>query len=627
MGDWTYIKVILPLRLAWEPYYKTAETDIVIGMRVSVLFSGRKYVGVVSSIHSSPDVEADKVREIIRLERGLDLVSEKEIRLWKFISEYYLCSIGEVYRTAYPNVKTAGEKAFADAEERHEMLRAKTSDLYSRRLARLRERLLKKDEEAAGKHSATVSARIAEARKKIHEEIESLEERIKVFEAGGQEHAGKAGGGAEVVRAGKPGEKASAIRAALAEGRNVLLEGGSSRFEHIFEVAGSTLAEGRSVLMLVPDIALTKQLQASLKERFGDLLMVFHSAQSAGRRREIAAALRKNERPVFILGTRSAIFLPFTDLGLVIVEEEHDSFYKQDGAPRYIARDTAVMLGGIHGAGVILASPTPSLESLYNCISGRYCHIFSEKDDGEVEVVDTSAEKKKGGMVGDFSRILLKHMDSVQKEGGRTMIIRPWGPMDDLKAEVSAVLPDILGTVDFCTVHEARRRDLEPYSLLTVIGTDLMLDSGDFRADERTMQVLGQFRARFKGIMVIQTRQGGHPVFKRELDYPLQLLAERKSFNYPPYSRMVDIVVRDNNAGRLKKLSASLAAALDGFNPAGPFQPVKGKVTDTESAIIRIMLRKDKSLAMKKEKIAGMIDDFEKAYKYTGHIFVDVDPV
>ncbi len=207
------------------------------------------------------------------------------------------------------------------------------------------------------------------------------------------------------------------------------------------------------------------------------------------------------------------------------------------------------------------------------------------------------------------------------------MIIRPWGPMDDLKAEVSAILPDILGTVDFCTVHEARRRGLEPYSLLAVIGTDLMLDSGDFRADERTMQVLGQFRARFKGIMVIQTRQGGHPVFKREIDYPLQLLAERKSFNYPPYSRMVDIVVRDNNAGRLKKLSASLAAALDGFNPAGPFQPVKGKVTDTESAISRIMLRKDKSLAMKKEKIAGMIDDFEKTYKYTGHIFVDVDPV
>ena len=631
MEDWIFIKVILPLRLAWEPYYKTSDNDISIGMRVTVSFSGRKYVGVVSGISVSPDVEADKVREIIRVERGLDPISEEEIRLWKFISDYYLCTIGEVYRTAYPNVKTAGEKAQADAEQRHETVRARTLELYGKRLEKLRERLRKKDEEAAGKHNATVMARIDEARERITGEIKALEAKLEALNSdiGKDGDNSSSSTSASLARPECMEGSSAAIMAALAGGRNVLLEGGSPRFGHLFDVAGNTLADGRSVLMLVPDIELTKQLQIMLKDRFGDMLLVFNSSESAGSRRKAASILRKNDRPVFILGTRSALFLPFRNLGLVIVEEEHDPFYKQDGAPRYIARDTAVMLGSIHGAGVILSSPTPSLESLYNCISGRYVHILAEKDDGEVEIIDTTSEKKKGGMVGSLSRVLLKRMNDIRKEGGKVMMIRPWGPVDDLKDEVTAVYPDLVegGNIEFCTVYEARRRDLEPFSLLAVIGTDLMLDKGDFRADERTMQTLEQFRARFNGVMLIQTRQSGHPVFSHNGDYPLQLLAERKSFSYPPYTRMIDIVVRDRNAARLKKLSSALAGTLKGFSPSGPFQPVKGKVPDTETSIIRIMLPKDRTLADKKEEIARLTGDFEKACNYSGHISIDVDPV
>ncbi len=629
MEGWTYIKVILPLKLAWEPYYKTAEKNISPGMRVTVLFSGRKYVGVVSEVCSAPDVQEERVHEVECVEHGLDPVGEKEIRLWRFISEYYLCTVGEVYRTAYPNVKTAGEKVMARAEERRALLRSRTLELYEARLGRLRDRLKKKDEEVAGRHSATVTARIVASREKIALEIAELESRIEALgstapEMEEDERALASFTGPETEKG-----TAASIMSAFAEGRNVLLEGGSSSLEPVLTVAGRTLDEGRNVLMLVPDIELTEQLQITLKERFGDRLLIFNSAESAGRRRGIAATLRKNGCPVFILGTRSALFLPFSSLGMVIVEDEHDPFYKQDGAPRYIARDTAVILGGIHGAGVVLKSPTPSLESLYNCISGRYVHIIETKDDGEMEIIDTSVEKRKGGMVGSFSRVLLKAVSDVQRQDGKVMMLRPWGPLDDLKAELFSILPglDDGKTVEFCTVHEARRRDLEGFSMLAVTGTDLMLDNGDFRADERVMQTLRQFRTRFKGAMLIQTRQGGHPVFSGDSEYPLHLLAERKSFNYPPYSRMVDIVVRDHNEARLTKLSAALSKTLDGFHPAGPFHPVKGRTTDTQTCIVRIMLPKDRTLAAKKEKIAACVGDFEKTHKYVGHIIIDVDPV
>lgn len=627
MEDWTFISVILPLKLAWEPCYRTSEKDVRPGMRVTVQFAGRKYLAVISATGIMPDVSPDKVKEIVSVERHLDDITDNEMKLWKFISDYYLCTIGEVYKLAYPSVKNAGEQVAARAEERRGLMHDKTVELYRHRLARLQERLKKKESALEGRHNAKVTAGLEGERDRIMAEIDEVSAALAGLEVPEEP--------SEIPTARKSfpqmtaDESVNAVMHAFAEGRKVLLEGGASRLETILNIAAGTLNDGRDVLMIVPEIELSKLLQVKLKEVFGDSLMVFHSAESAGKRRGIAASLRASNQPVFVLGTRSALFLPFKKLGLIVVEEEHDPSYKQDGSPRYIARDTAVMLGDIHGADVMLASPTPSLESLYNCISGRYEHVLTDKDDGVMEIVDTSAEKRKRGMVGNLSRVLLRHIRETLEEGGRCLILRPWGPMDDIEEEVFAIFPEHKDSdnIVFKTVHEARRFDISGFSLLAVTGTDLMLDKADFRADERAMQTLEQFRARFSGMMLIQTRQGEHPVFSHDSGYTLQLLSERKAFHYPPYTRMIDIAVHDGNQARLRKLSAALASALEEFGPNGPFTPVRGKTPETDTAIIRLMLPKDRTLSVKKRKIADCVSDFEKNYKYTGHIYIDVDPV
>ena len=630
MDDCTYIKVILPLRLDWEPCYRTSEKDVRCGMRVTVPFAGRNYLAVVSGTELAPDVDPARIKDVRKVERHLDDITQEEMKLWKFISEYYLCTIGEVYKLAYPSIKNAGEQVTARAEERHEIMKEKSLDLYRKRLARLEERLEKKNAALAGRHGSKVMSALEEDKQKIINEIDAVKSTIEAMSGDDIAAASCGSESSPAVVACPTHDKTSDdILSAFSQGRNVLLEGGSARIEAVIAAAAATLSSGKDVLMLVPDIALSRQLQARLEEVFGASLMVFHSAESAGRRREVASVLRHSSGPRFILGTRSALFLPFRHLGLIIVEEEHDPAYKQDGAPKYVARDTAVMLGEIHGANVLLASPTPSLESLFNCISGRYVHIKTEKEDGLMEIVDTSEEKKKGGMVGNLSRILIRQVKECCEAGGKVLIVRPWGPLDDLEEEVFAVLPELRDSSLICfrTVFEARREDIEGYSLLAMTGTDLMLDKSDFRADERVMQTLEQFRARFKGSMLIQTRQGGHPVFTHDSRYTGMLLAERKAFNYPPYSRILDIVMHDHNEARLKKLSASLAAGMNDFNPVGPFAPMKGKAPESDVAVIRIMLAKDKHLVSKKKKIAGIVSDFEKSCKYSGHISIDVDPV
>ena len=625
MEGWTYIKVILPLKLAWEPYYKTSESEVLPGMRATVCFAGRNYVGVISETGVKPDVPESRILEIRRLERHLDPVSENEIKLWRFIAEYYLCTIGEVYRTAYPSVKTAGEQVSARAEERHEALRKKTIELYGKKLDRLAARLKVKEDALKGRHGQKVTLELEAARSRILDEIERTKEAMAAIASGG-ENGGSAAQHPQPFSAVAGCPASESIKMAFSEGKHVLLEGGNSRISAILPVAADMLAKGCDVLMLVPEISLTRQLQADLSGIFGESLRMFHSGESASSRRDTAAALRQGGKPLFILGTYSALFLPFRNLGLIVVEDEHDTAYKHDGTPRFMTRDTAVMLGEIHGARVMLSSPTPSLESLFNCISGRYAHVCTVKDGGDTVIVDTSAEKRKRGMVGNLSRILIRSIKDTMDKGGRALVLRPWGPMDDLTSEVEALFPGLPG-IEILSISEARRKEIGGYALVAVTGTDILLDKQDFRADERTIQTLGQLRARFSGTMLIQTKQSEHPVFTEGDGYVARLLSERKAFHYPPYSRMVDVIVNDSNAARLKKLSRCLADSLKELSPTGPFTPVKGRNPVEDTAVIRIMLPKDRSLAERKKKIAAIAGDFEKSYRYSGHISIDVDPV
>ena len=637
MEEVQYIKVILPLKLAWEPCYRISE-EVRTGARVSVTFAGRKYIGVVSETGVSPEVDPDRVLPVNAVERHMEPIGEKELALWRFMADYYLCTMGEVYKMAYPAVKTAGEEVRARAEERRELMKARTSELYRKRILALEERLAKKEAALEGKHNPKVMAGLEAGRDRILAELTEIRRRLEVLEKGEATGTSVPAGTTDLASFSCHSEQSNnsafaEVQAAFANGATVQLQGGAARIGVLVEAARATLAAGRSVLMLVPEITLSKRLQAVLAEAFGDAVLVFHSAETAGNRREVATLLRRNDRPRLVLGTRSALFLPFKDLGLVIVEEEHDIAYKQDGTPRYGARDSAVMLGSIHGARVLLSSPTPSLESLYNCITGRYALVRTPLEESAMEIVDTSVEARKRGMVGDLSRVLISRMGQAIDSGGKVLVLRPWGPMDDLKEQVEAVFPGQTDNIGFATVNEARRKDISDISLLVLLNADVLMDKHDFRADEKTMQTLEQLRGRLPGHMLVQTRQGGHPVFLQGDDYSLHLLEERKTFNLPPYSRMVDVIVRDTNAGRLAKLAGLLAEALKGFAStssftlAGPFAPRRGRETDPDTLVIRITLPKDRRLPERKNVIAGTVSDFEKSYKYTGHISMDVDPV
>ena len=638
-----YIKVILPLKLAWEPCYRISE-EVRRGDRVVVRFSGRRYTAVVSETDAIPEVDESRILPVETVERHLEPIGEKELELWRFMADYYLCSIGEVYKMAYPATKTAGETVKARAEERRELLEARTAELYLKRIKGLEERLAKKEEALARRHNAKVTAELEAGRDKILAELQSLREKLEairglsaepgMIDSGMASRQGMTSG--QVTMSGQETEAEPAygnlspaaknVLKAFDDGRTVLLQGGASRIGVFVEIARNVLSEGHNVLMLVPEIALSKSLQATLREEFGDALLVFHSAETAGNRREVASLIRQGDRPRLVLGTRSALFLPFKDLGLVTVEEEHDIAYKQDGTPHYEARDCAVMLGSIHGAHVLLASPTPSLESIYNCITGRYSLVKVPLEEGGMEVVDTAAETRKRGMVGSISRILIGHIIETEASGKRTLILRPWGPVEDLEKEIADIFPEAKG-ITVSTVHEARRKDISGIALLAILNADVLLDKQDFRADEKAMQVLQQFRGRFSGKMLVQTRMGAHPVFGSDEGYAARLLEERKAFRLPPYTRMVDVVIRDGNTGRRAKLAGLLAEALEGFAPAGPFAPRRGRDPVPDTLVIRITLPKDRLLNERKKQIAGIADDFEKSYKYQGHITLDVDPI
>lgn len=227
-------------------------------------------------------------------------------------------------------------------------------------------------------------------------------------------------------------EAGEQIEAAFSENKPVLLNGvtGSGKTEIYISLASKTLAAGKDVLYLVPEIALTRQLEHRLGDAFGDRLAVYHSGQTPARRS--AAVSKVLEGKYIVLGTRSSLFLPHRNLGLIIVDEEHDSSYKQDApAPRYNGRDAAFILAGTmeKKCNILLGSATPSLESVYNCLCGKYARVFLNerfhKGGGtEVLVVDTRAERRKRGMKGDLSLKLIERLQSVLDSSGQALIVR-----------------------------------------------------------------------------------------------------------------------------------------------------------------------------------------------------------
>ena len=803
-----FIQVILPLRLEWEPFYyqeielsesagdasglfpvtsigSVTERDkeqVRVGDRVRVNFAGKEYVGVVSMADAGKQAEemgiVDKVKPILGMAEGLEPVTKEEIELWRQIAEYYLCTVGEVYKAAYPAQKVEKEVVQARQEalkvEREEKNRTKIAD----KIKRLEERAEKKAELAA-------KARKSESRERYLAEKEMLEGEIGLLvreltsmvgelcrttgsvtgygdsvtyhqdeePIGGSIIETSEGTEKEIRLSAAQEEAYSKIKEIFAKGKPALLHGvtGSGKTEIYLKLAQETLAMGKNVLYLVPEIALSRQLEDRISETFPELL-VFHSGETMSRKREVATVLRHAGEPAegkgyVVLGTRSAIFLPHKNLGLVIVDEEHDTSYKQDSpAPRYNGRETAIMMAKIFGANVILGSATPSLESLYNCSVGRYGLVtlnkrFYDAADSDIEIIDTIAERRKNGMIGNFSRKLIEHIGKCLGEHRQVLILRErraYSPIvqcqecgdipkcrccnvslslhrradgserlvchycgrvyeytgkchkcggelkplgsgtQKIEEEASKLFPyariarldsdtaqsrkyetDTIrkfsnGEIDILigTRMVAKGFDFSGLSLVAVLQADSILGQEDYRADERGLQLLEQFRGRCgrrgeKGLFVIQTSQPEHPVYQ-SIDGKLdengtmaRFLGERKLFGYPPYSRVIGVVIKDYNQARVDLLSRDLGEYLrgalavkvsfapgvqNGPNVIGPYSPAIDKISNQNIRQIRVLLPKDRSLARNKETLAAAVERFEKEKKYTGHIALDVDP-
>ena len=752
MKDKCYISVILPLKIEWVPCYWTSER-VEVGSRVRVAFAGKEYVGVVDRTDITPDIDPEKIREVISVEREMECVLKEEIELWGRVADYYLCTIGEVYKAAYPVSKINLEQARAEARKKVCQRRERTLAAIAAKLEKLKERLEKKSQQAEkAKDGTKIKATLLSDIEKIKAELisgeaafEAAERNLKAAQ-NGLEVADTSGISDSVSLSEAQQTAFGRILEGFKEGKPVLLHGvtGSGKTEIYIKLAHKAIQSGKNVLYLVPEIALSRQLEERLYEHFGDRLLTFHSGESLASRRNSAEIIRnsRNEHGGYIaLCTRSGLFLPHNNLGLIIVDEEHDSSYKQDSpAPRYNGRDTALILNSLHkDCNIIMGSATPSLEEVYNTMVGRH-HLVELKeryhgsDSSEIEIIDTKAERRKNGMVGNFSRKLIDAIRETLAAGEQVLILRSrrafstalqctscgeiikcahcnvslsyhktTGNMvchycghtsayagkctkcdgqlaylgagtQKIEEETISLFPEATvarldsdsaqnktyeskvikdfagGKIDILigTQIITKGFDFSNLSLVAIIAADTLLGIQDFRADEKALHLMEQFRGRCgrrgkSGRFLIQTSQPEHPLYRQMTEggenVSTSLLMERKTFDFPPYTRIIELTIKDKYEDRAERMSLKLAKVLGKqFNTIStgnllasqtvtqPYKPAVDRIEDLHIRKIRVCFKKDRMLSSNKSRLRELIAGFEKENKYPDHIIIDVDP-
>ncbi len=689
-----YASVILPVKYGGEvSYILPAIFQASVGSRVRVDLAGKIYQGVISRIMGqeevpafTPDGKEIHYKSILDVEQ-LPPVLPTELSLWGNVARYYLCSVGEVFKAAYPALQVKQEAVKPRKSVEHFLQEAAKWD--------------------AGVNDVI---KLSGVQQKAYESIKGC--------------------------------------FAQSQGKPVLLRGvtGSGKTEIYITLAQEALRQGKNVLYLVPEIAISKQLQSRLKKVFGERLLTFHSKQTAAEKARIHRILQYNAAnpqeaeasATVVLGTRSSLFLPFGNLGLVIVDEEHDSSYKQtEPAPRYHAKDTAIMLSQIHKAQILLGSATPSFESEYNCISGKFALVeLKEKYHGavtpQVEIIDTIQAYKTRQMVGSFSQKLINEIRRTVEGGSQVLVFRnrrSYSPIvecqecgeipkcphcnvylsyhkynntlrchycdyvarftgvcrncgtatfkykgagtEKLEEELSALLPDISIARYDADITRSKRADeqtlkdfqegkiqvlvgtqmiskgfdFEHLKLVAVMQADTILGVQDFRADEKALQLLSQLMGRtgrrgVQGKLIIQTSQKDHPVLARLKEHnvpgdsslpPLtaHLLRERQEYLFAPFVRMVKIVVKHRDVGKLDELCGAITEKLQGRTElqykelTGPFAPVIDKVRGEFVKCFYVKFARNAGLVRNKALLQECIGEI----KGNQAIILDVDPL
>ena len=480
----------------------------------------------------------------------------------------------------------------------------------------------------------------------------------------------------------------------------------SGKTEIYMHLADYVMRQGKQVLFLVPEIALTTQLTRRLQKVFGEKVLIYHSKFSDNERVELYRRMLDHKEPVIAVGARSACFLPFDRLGLVIVDEEHESSYKQyDPAPRYNGRDAATMLAAMHGAKTLYGSATPSIETYYKAESGKFGLVtLTERYDGvalpAIEIVDMKAQRRSKAVSGYLSHRLLDATLAVTSAKKQAILFhnrRGYAPMArctmcaftpkcdfcdvsltyhrrDNKLQchycgaeyaIPTVCPEckepaieIVGygterieeeiaesfrdrkvlrmdldttrnkdgysrIIDEFSQHKAdiligtqmvtKGLDFGEVELVGVLNADSLINFPDFRSAERAFNMLEQVAGRAgrrdgKGQVVIQAYNPGHPIlgYAARHDYEAfyrHELEERRAFNFPPFSRIINIYVKHREASTTAECASLLASALRqvfGNRVCGPQEPPVARI---QSLYIRkIMLKAETGISMKQVK-------------------------
>jgi primosomal protein N' (replication factor Y) (superfamily II helicase) len=789
------------------------------GSRVIVQFGKRKlYSGIVYSIDQQKR-ETDSCKTITDVADTDPLVNEFQLKLWDWISGYYMCSIGEVMKAALPaGLRLESETlikinpGFSDLKSLdlpslhlYNIIENKAtvylsdlppvisnrntlrmvSDLISQDVvltAQAMEEKLKPKKETfvilSTKHTESELNNILDTLFKAPRQYELLSAYLDMtgYQGGTtlypvkkEDLLKKAGVSSsslaslenkgilnsfqkeasvvnpdvslkEPVRE-LTEQQAASLQSIIDQFKNkdtVLLAGvtSSGKTEIYLHLIEQELKKGKQVLYLLPEIAITTQIISRIERHFGTEAVVYHSriseADKVGIWRKMAQD-KASGGSMLIVGVRSALFLPFRDLGLIIVDEEHDGSYKQqDPAPRYNARDSAIVLAGLHKSKILLGTATPSIESFHNCMNGKFGLVKLTERFGNVKLPDivianTREAYRKKRMVSHFTPELVNAVETALGNSKQVILFQNrrgfspyiecqecgWIPechqcavkltyhkvrgklichycgynvslpkkcpecgstdiatrgfgTEKIEDEVKLVFPQArVARLDHDTTNNrnslnriirqfeehqidilvgtqmiSKGLDFENLTVVGILNADNMLNFPDFRAWEKSFQLLEQVSGRAgrrqeAGLVVIQTSDPLNSIIQMVLrhDYINMYKSqseERQLFGYPPYTRLIRINMRHREWESLNEYSGLLVSFLKeslGKRVLGPEAPVITRIHSMHIKTILIKIEKEKSLSAARKIILRSIEKIEKMKGACSlKISIDVDP-
>jgi len=812
-----FVEVILPLSLDKTFTYSVSQTGfsfIKPGMRIAVPFGKSKiYTALSLEVHQNKPLQY-QVKEIHEILDEKSIVNPYQIQLWFWIADYYMCTIGEVYKSAVPsalllesetilflNKKTTIQKEelsddqylIYEALERQISLKIQdvVTILNKKNILPVIQKLLTKEiiylqEEINENYKPKIIrfVRISQeynsekGLKKLLETLKNAEKQrtviLKYFQLKAtskkpisvKELSEDSDVSVAVIKSlidkkileeyflqtdrTDFTEENTSQKITLSQAQNQALEQikdsfqsknvcllfgitSSGKTEVYIELIREYIKKEKQVLYLLPEIALTTQLVSRLRKHFGNQVAVYHSKYNSNERIEVwHQVFNQSEKAKIVIGARSALFLPFQNLGLILVDEEHEQTFKQyDPAPRYHARDTAIVLGQMHKANILLGSATPSIETYFNTQNNKYALVeltqrYGKTELPKIEIVDLKDKYFRKKMVGHFSDTLLEEITTVLENGEQVILFqnrRGFAPIlecitcghipqcpncdvsltyhklknqirchycgyaiakpthchacksvdittkgfgtEQIQLELEELFPDRkiirmdadttkgkFGYEKIIDSFKSRQSDIlvgtqmlakgldfDNVGLAGILNADNMLYHLDFRAYERSFQLMTQVagragRSQKQGKVIIQTFNPNHNIIQKVIknDYLSmykQELVERQEFAYPPYFRLIKLTLKQKNFETLlhgsKWLCQSIKNSLN-LTVLGPEEPPIGRIRNEYIRTILIKIPTNKNLKRIKEIISKNINSFDAISQYRSiKVSVNVD--